>query len=294
MSGILHPHETASDTFQAVHDQATIEKLTQGNHRKGSSGGNSPSLANAKLEIKHEQEYEAAFWEYSGMSEIVDDLKQAVNYDLKPGAGVNGWALLGLTVGMDALTERLRNRLDTFAIISGLLLSTNLSILSSIPDSLVASWEDDDDLVYGYMYSSILTVSVICHFAVIMLGTLLNSILNASARNSDRWRVILTNGKVVSVIDAAFTLGNLFMTVAMAFTQEPIFGWQYAVFFGSVISLVCAVAMHFFNRTYFVNIGHPVHGWYKRHLSEYHLEIPFKQIELLANLDRRNKRKYQD
>jgi hypothetical protein len=59
---------------------------------------------------------------------MVPIIKKAVGEDEEKG-GVNGWAVLSLTCGVHETRDRLVGRLDTFAIICGLLITVTLAMV---------------------------------------------------------------------------------------------------------------------------------------------------------------------
>lgn len=227
----------------------------------------------------------ADFYTWSGMDEVYPAIQAGVGWDGDSFSGrANGWAVLALTSGLGATVERLRNRLDTFSLICGLLLSASIGLVAEHPDSVKK--ELDDSGMYKALLCLFMFTSIMCHFTCIILGTLYTGNLGAAARSADQWRLILANGSLPGLVDVFFTIGNITLTATIAAVLYPEFGLNAAFAFFAVVVLVCGIGMHMYNAFKLKGIGHPIHSWKRARPEEFEFWIPLKEWKRRADLDR--------
>lgn len=220
------------------------------------------------------------FSKWHGMSLVIDAVWDKVGLD---GQGaVNGWATIALINGIDNVCERIAKNLDTISLVCGLLLSASLQMIISPPDALS---ELDDDSFAKLLYVTLMGLEITMHFTCIIMASLFSNSLNASARDSDRWRLLLKRGTTPTHVYILFTVGNFVLAVGIAGTLYVTYGTVVAVIFAVTVNFVCGVLMHVMNVKMFAPLSHVVHGWLKYRPVEFDLDLPFRRLSYYAKID---------
>lgn len=240
------------------------------------------------------EELETDWVKWHGMNSVLPIIRTAVGLDVdgvQRKKGLNGWAVLAVTVGIDIMSKRITARLDTFSLISALILAITLNIISSPNSNVItfATGQTGNVLAYKYAYLGLAVLSCICHFSVIILSTLLTTIYRVCARHCDMWRVVCSTGSFASIIDVLFTLGNVSVSYLLGIILIANLGIVIGLLFGSLIFIFCGILIHVVNSCYILPLGHPIHGWLKLYPDEFDLRKPFQKIKSLAEYDRQNR-----
>ncbi len=133
---------------------------------------------------------------------------------------INGWVTLAVVKGIDSVASDLSIRCDTFSIICGLFLSVTLNLVADTPERS-ENYIEDSGVGIRVVYFSFLTLSIVFHFLCILVGSLLSVGLKAAARDADKFRLILRNGTTPTIVDTAFTVGNILLASALAIFMSP-------------------------------------------------------------------------
>ena len=77
----------------------------------------------------------------------------------------------------------------------------------------------------------------VCLFVTIVLNSLLTQTLRVTARDADRWRILLKRDWLPTFCNAVFTVGNVALAVLIALSMMPAFGLTFSVMFAAVAVL---------------------------------------------------------
>ena len=124
-----------------------------------------------------------------------------------------------------------------------------------------------------------------CLFVTIILNSLLTQTLRVTARDADRWRILLKRDWLPTFCNAVFTVGNVALAGLIALSMMPAFGLTFSVVFAAVAVFVNGVCMHAVNFCLLLPLGHPVHGWHRKRVGEYDLRKAMEEVERLAQRD---------
>jgi hypothetical protein len=220
------------------------------------------------------------FREWSGMAAIVPEAWDAVGFG--DADGVNGWAVLALTVGINEVAARISSNLDTISLISGLLLASCVQLMFAPPSCVSYNASG-----FRYAFAGTMTLAITMFFSAIMFGSLFVNALNTSARDSDRLRLILRRSMGPTIVYTVFSIACFLLGWAMSLGMVCLYGAAIAAIFSIVITGVCGGVMHYINATFLVSECHVVHGWFVKHRSEFDLTLPFQKLKELADIDAR-------
>ena len=209
---------------------------------------------------------------------MIDEIAACVHLDTKTMVtsttdGANGWIALCIVRDTDEVCSALISRLDTFAVICGLLLSVSLGSIFEVPDAVVTELQKGGS--YTIIQLTTLTLSIMAHFITIILASLFSSAIRAAGRRVDILRLFLHNDKIPGVVDALFTIGNFLLSIAMGCMLFPVYGLTASISFAAAMIIFCGVAMHVLHKISFLKYSHIIHGWRKKHSHEFELAIPF-------------------
>ena len=229
------------------------------------------------------------FKEYHGMSFVLPWIKEAVGLNNRkeihvnrPMGKINGWAVLALINGVDDVCERMKSCTDTISIVCALLLSAALPLMLSPSTCLT------DNTIVTKTYAVILTVSITLYFTAILLSALLVSGTSASARDADKWRFILANSMLPTIIYTSFSFGCLLFGISIALGMYCVYGYGPSGFFLFSVLFVDGILVQIINKRFLIGESHAVHGWFKKYNSEFDLRIPFSELEKIASFDQIN------
>jgi len=129
----------------------------------------------------------------------------------------------------------------------------------------------------------------VCLFVTIVLNSLLTQTLRVTARDADRWRILLKRDWLPTFCNAVFTVGNVALAVLIALSMMPAFGLTFSVVFAAVAVFVNGFCMWAVNFCLLLPLAHPVHGWHRRRRQEYDLTRAMEEVERLAGVDERER-----
>lgn len=235
-------------------------------------------------------EAEPEFAQWSGMDAVLPSIRVAVGLDEKPrgGRAVNGWAVTAVCCGVDKAAARLEARMSRISLICGLLLSSSLAFAYRPPEPVVREY--DSTTSYKALFVLLTTTTVVSHFSCIILSALQSASLAAAARDADRWRIIIGTGMVPSYVDALFTVGNVSLAGLSAVGLYGTLDFVSSVVFAGSVVVFCGAALHWYNTTQLLPLGHPVHGWLNRHPEEFDMALALLPLEKAARHDREKRR----
>lgn len=243
---------------------------------------NSPA-GNTLVEEKIDPEYVENFEFLSGMDVIEKELIKSVTPDPHTGS-INGWAALAVVQGVDITIEKLARNVDTVAIISGLILSVSIPLLLDPPDFV---YDLNNGSVEKIGYFLFLIMSITAHFTCIVLSGNYIGAFNASARESDRLRLISRSGGIPGWIYAFFWIGNggvTFTAVVVSFLSYGLILSIIAFF----VLLFTGVSAFWIRQKKFYFNSHVVHGWKAEHWNEkFDLTLPLLKIKHRAERARK-------
>ncbi|RLN58619.1 hypothetical protein BBJ29_009662 [Phytophthora kernoviae] len=207
------------------------------------------------------------FREWGGMAAIVAEAWDAIGFG--DADGVNGWAVLALTVGINEVATRISSNLDTISLISGLLLASCVQLMFAPPSCV-----SDNASGFRYAFAGTMMLAITMFFSAIMFGSLFVNALNTSARGSDRWRLILRRSMGPTIVYIIFSIACFVLGWAMSLGMVCLYGAAIAAIFSIVIAGVYGCVMHCINVTFLVSECHVMHGWFVKHRSEF--DSPFR------------------
>lgn len=228
-----------------------------------------------------------AFDKWHGMSEVVDKIAIAIDStnSKKGKAGVNGWAILSAVIGVEEVFDRMEQNINLTVLVSGLLLNSAIGLVLTSPPS----FDSDNSIFIAYVSMAIASIGLFL-FCILLSIQFLQS-LHACARDSDRWRVILTLDMMPTYTYIIFTLASLSFVMAIGLSMIPVYGEVAGYMSSFSLILVCGLFCYMINRQVFLKVAHVKHGWYEHCNSEYDMAVPFGKLLKLAAIDREYKRK---
>ena len=221
---------------------------------------------------------------WSGMSNVIDEIRDAVDFRKTFKGHVNGWAIMAVVLGLDEVSHRLSDNLNLVVLVCALLISTSLTLAYTAPPTF--TYSDSTDYHLKNCYIAFVTIAIGCHFVCIVCATLYSQALNTCVRDADKWRLIIRTDYVPTVIYTVFTMGNMSITIEIAFAIQNYYDVG-AYLFSGLLILVCGALMHYVNAQHFIKQTHVVHGWYKRRKDEYDIQIPFERLERLVEYEQK-------
>ena len=219
---------------------------------------------------------------WSGMSNVIDEIRDAVDFDKTFKGRVNGWAIMAVVLGVDEVSHRMSDNLNLVVLVCALLISTSLTLAYTAPPTFTYSDSIDNQLKNCYI--AFVTIAIGCHFTCIICASLYCQALNTFVRDADKWRLIIHTDYVPTLIYTVFTLGNMSITLEIAFAIQSYYDVG-AYLFSGLLIFVCGALMHYMNAQHFIKQSHVVHGWYKRRKDEYDIQIPFTKLERLVEYE---------
>ena len=136
-----------------------------------------------------------------------------------------------------------------------------------------------DPAVFRALYMAMALTSLVCLFVTIILNSLLTQTLRVTARDADRWRILLKRDGLPTLCNTIFTVGNVALAGLISLSMMPAFGLNFSIIFASVSIFVNGFCMHMINFCWLLPLGHPVHGWHKYRSEEFDLTEPLKRLE---------------
>ena len=124
-----------------------------------------------------------------------------------------------------------------------------------------------------------------CLFVTIILNSLLTQTLRVTARDADRWRILLKRDWLPTFCNTVFTVGNVALAVLIALSMMPAFGLTFSMVFAAAAVFVNGFCMWAVNFCLLLPLAHPVHGWHRRRRGEYDLTRAMEEVERLAARD---------
>jgi hypothetical protein len=198
---------------------------------------------------------------------------------------------MAAVVGVDEVCDRLTSGVDTISVIAGLLIVATMALCASPSDAAIAFLKlgdgTVDPAVFRALYMTMSLVSLVCLFVTIILGSLLKQALRVTARDADRWRVLLRRDWLPTLGNTIFTVGNVALAGLISLSMLPAFGVTFSVAFASIAIFVNGFCTHLFNLCLLLPIVHPVHGWRKHFPEEFDLSLAMERLEALAAIDER-------
>ena len=128
-------------------------------------------------------------------------------------------------------------------------------------------------------------ITIASYFAAICIALLFSVALRSGARDADKLRLLINNGKVPSCVDALFTAGNFGLAMTIACAIYPTYGFCPSIIFALLMICVCGICMHWLQRRQFLPHSHVVHGWHTNRSNEYVISLPMVRFQALAEFD---------
>ena len=233
---------------------------------------------------------EPNFKEWHAMSLIFPLVKKAVLSVEGKAVTVNSWAIAALTLGVDEVCDRLCASLDTFSLVSGLLIVATIAIVTAPTQTVIDVMKSGTEYIgantFNILFTSAATLCLVTLFSTIILGCLFTQTLRVAARDADRWRIILQLHMFPTFIYTIFSIGNFAFGGLISLAILCFAGQMMSITIIVSVTVMCGVIPQILNVVMFLPVAHPNHGWLKHHPEEYkEIHFAFSRLEALAKYD---------
>jgi hypothetical protein len=145
------------------------------------------------------------------MSSTAPAIEKAVAWDdsgALPHGKVNGWAVLALCDGVTSTRDRIISRLDSYNLISGLMVGVAIILLTNpskttMEFAALADFSNETlwPTLFYLAYVTCGTGCLLSYFSVIIFGTLFSANLRVAVRDVDVWRLLLVSSWLPGAAD---------------------------------------------------------------------------------------------
>lgn len=243
-------------------------------------------IKRSKMELKNVQK-PGYFAKYHGMDSVENEIIEAAT-----GRKINNWVVTALFQGVEVTSKNWIQRMESFSIVSSLLVAMSFYLLITPTASVVHELEKEESIfekIYFWTYVLSGSISILLYFTVIVISTLISAIFRVAPRDVDKWRIILNNKKLPGVVDACFAVANILLTLSMGLSLYTVYGFGVSIGFTFIIISIVAFGMLIFNKIKLQRNGHPKYSLRMRHSEEFDLTKPLEYISRLALTDRVNR-----